>query len=300
MRLEPSKIPYEIIVVDNNSTDNSKEIITSYSDIIYLEEKRQGASFARNKGIFHSSGEIVIFLDADAYVDKAWLNEILKPFDNKKVGGVGGKICPVESNNIISRYLAVSLFLRYPSYKNKKNIRGYPSCSLAIRKELIESGFDVINFTTYFEDKDICYRVLEKGWNIIFSPEAIVYHHHPVSVGELLSLACKSSKGRLAFSKKYPLAKDILFLNYNIPLIYILILLLSSLCFSFSIFLSLLVLSFSVLGILCVRSYLDSNDAFVAFLIKPFLDILCVYTIYVSYTFQRIKSLNCLKKSKSK
>lgn len=86
----PEKI--EIIVIDNNSTDNTSEIVSKFSKVKYLEEKTQGAAFARNKGIKYSSGAILIFLDANAIVEKNWLKNIILPFNEKHIDAVGGVI----------------------------------------------------------------------------------------------------------------------------------------------------------------------------------------------------------------
>src|SRR5436305_8021426 len=78
---------YEVIVVDNNSTDNTKELclqyIASHSDynIHYFDEKQQGASFARNTGVAHSKAPLIAFMDDDAIADKNFIESILRFFE---------------------------------------------------------------------------------------------------------------------------------------------------------------------------------------------------------------------------
>ena len=93
---------YEIIVVDNNSTDNTEETVKRFPKVVYLKEERQGASSARNKGIEHAKGEILVFLDADTTVTENWLASITAPFGDTSTGAVGGAILPFNRNNIIS------------------------------------------------------------------------------------------------------------------------------------------------------------------------------------------------------
>ncbi len=96
-----SKDLYEIIVVDNNSSDNTKELCLAYTtshpsfNIIYLEEKEQGASFARNTGVMHSRAPLLAFMDDDAIADNDFIERILEFFKTHPAAdGVGGRITP--------------------------------------------------------------------------------------------------------------------------------------------------------------------------------------------------------------
>jgi len=92
---------YEILVIDNNSSDNTKEVTNSLLDLAkcswrYIFEQRQGLHYARNRGILEALGDIVVFGDDDIIADKDWLETILHEFDNNKQAGiVGGKVVPL-------------------------------------------------------------------------------------------------------------------------------------------------------------------------------------------------------------
>jgi len=280
---------YEIIVVDNNSTDNTAEIVAQYSQVIYLKEDTRGASFARNKGIREAKGNILVFLDADTLVTRNWLSRLMDPFKDPSTGAVGGAILPYSKNNMISEYLGISLFCRYPRYGKIKKIKGYPSCNLAVRKELGSDGFDTSVFSTYGEDKDLCYRILEEGHNVIFDPAAAIYHMHPDSLSALLRLFIKSSEGRARFSEKYPYAPDIILLNFHFPLIYTVLFLLS---FMFGDIRIPFLIALPALLYLCygsIISYIRSKKFILSFIIKPVLDILSVYVIYAAYSYYQLK-----------
>ncbi len=280
---------YEIIVVDNNSTDNTFEIVRQFPEVLYLKEGKQGASFARNKGISRAKGNIMVFLDADTAVTRNWLSAIIEPFEKKDIGAVGGAILPFNENNIFSQYLGVSLFLRYPRYGKKREIRGFPSCNLAVQKEMIRRGFDTATFSTYGEDKDICYHILEKGFKVIFQPDAIVYHRHPESLRELIRLCVKSSAGRVDFSKKYPTAPDIVLLNFHFPLIYMAALVFCSFYWGLKGFLFI-----AAPALICclygsIITFVRTGNFLLGFFAKPLLDILSVYAIYGSYHYYNCK-----------
>jgi len=283
--LDYPKEDFEIIVVDNNSSDNTKEIAEQHPEAIYLNEEKRGASFARNKGITHAQGNILIFLDSDTQVSEKWLRYITEPFKDEKVGAVGGAIYPLDDKNFISQYLGVSLFMRYHRYGKMRKIKGYPSCNLAVRKELIAKGFDTVLFTTYGEDKDICYRILKKGFNIIFQPDAIIYHHHPTKFSDFFKLLIKSSEGRAAFRRKYPLAPDILLFRLHLPLFYLICLAVLFFIKDISLFTLLIIPTLIFLLYTSFMSYVESKRFLLSFIIKPVLDIFSIYTICIFFHF---------------
>jgi glucosyl-dolichyl phosphate glucuronosyltransferase len=93
---------FEVFVVDNNSTDNTKEVCTNYIannkdfNITYVEEKRQGATFARNTGAALAKGEYLVFMDDDAEANTDFLEKILLFFKHHpQADGVGGRIIPL-------------------------------------------------------------------------------------------------------------------------------------------------------------------------------------------------------------
>lgn len=274
---------YEIIVVDNNSTDNTKNIVALFPEILYLKEDRRGAACARNKGIASSKNDILVFIDADTIVTPGWLPNLIEPFSDTRIGAVGGAVLPFNKKNLISRYLGISLFMRYHRYGKTREVKGFPSCNLAVRKSLIPGGFDSLIFNTYGEDKDLCWRIINQGYKIVFSPKALLEHKHPENLSEIFTLFIKSADARSAFSEKYPASGDAILFNLHIPLLYILGITVLSLYFGImGFFISLLpALIYAISS--SIIAFIKSRDALVSFLIKPVLDILSVYIIYLAY-----------------
>ncbi len=158
---------YEIIIVDNNSTDRTKEIIKKYP-VNYLFENKRGSYSARNKGVKHATGEIICFTDSDCIVDKNWLTEIIKPFKYNKVGGVGGKIIPLfNDSNVIEKYSA-----KLVSNKLMNKTHWICTANAAYRKDLIK--FDE-KFKSW-GDYDLSYRLYRNHIKLSYKKEAIVYH----------------------------------------------------------------------------------------------------------------------------
>ena len=95
---------WEVIVVDNNSDDHTKEVIKQYTGVLpnlkYVFEPKQGISFAKNRGVRASCGDILAFTDDDVVVDVGWLKNIKSFFDkNHDAFCVGGKILPLWEVN---------------------------------------------------------------------------------------------------------------------------------------------------------------------------------------------------------
>ncbi|MGR3310283.1 MAG: glycosyltransferase, partial [Candidatus Brocadiales bacterium] len=98
---------YEVIVIDDGSTDNTKETVMSFVEarsprsndrawkpcpykLQYLKQEKKGISAAKNLGIAHSNGEIIVTTDDDCEFERDWLKNLLKHFENPQVGAVGG------------------------------------------------------------------------------------------------------------------------------------------------------------------------------------------------------------------
>ena len=99
---------YEIIVVDNNSTDNTLELIKKLS-VIYTVEYKKGPAAAKNAGISMAKGNIIAFIDGDCIATKNWLKNIVSGFENSAVGCVAGGIRPNEYQLILETAQKVGL-----------------------------------------------------------------------------------------------------------------------------------------------------------------------------------------------
>ncbi|MFA5014771.1 MAG: glycosyltransferase [Actinomycetota bacterium] len=188
---------YEVLVVDNNSKDKTKEVIFSYMPrfngrLRYLQETRQGLSFARNTGAIESRGEILAFTDDDCVVDALWLKNIQETMDNFNAECVFGKILPMwsdlppdwmkeNSNYFYGKLGALDYgdkILRVIS-EEKEFFGG----NLAIRKEaLLNLGLFNVALgrkgasMCAGEDTDLFERMIKKNKIIIYNPLIFVYH----------------------------------------------------------------------------------------------------------------------------
>lgn len=139
---------YEILVCDNNSTDNTKEIIESYVNkkncdkIVYLFEERQGMHYARNFAAKHAKGELLYFADDDVIADVDLLSELVKAFRNEKVGCATGRILPkweTPPPKWVKKYCCNAI-LSLNDLGKRTRIRNYDlgvfGCHEAVRKDV--------------------------------------------------------------------------------------------------------------------------------------------------------------------
>jgi glycosyltransferase involved in cell wall biosynthesis len=160
---------FEIIVVDNNSTDKTTEIAKKFGAIL-VSEKNQGVAFARNKGAKIAKGEILAFTDADTILPKNWLSRIREEFKRDKELIAFGGSCQFYSGPIslklASKFLLKPFLILDKFFSGGFNLMG---CNMAIKREAF---FKVGGFNENLklnEDVEISYRLRKMG-KVKFDP----------------------------------------------------------------------------------------------------------------------------------
>ncbi len=188
------KIKYEVLVMDNNSTDKTKEVVGNFSEkfevpLRYILETRQGKSWALNTGIKEAKGDIIAFTDDDVIVDKAWLSEIHKAFVEHKCDGLGGKVWPrweITPPAWLDKKLWGPLALIDHSdkafYMTDKDLE-FVGANCVYKKELFEkfggyqTGLGPSGERLFRgEDTEVYQRFLAKQCKLLYSPDVVVEH----------------------------------------------------------------------------------------------------------------------------
>ncbi len=189
---------FEIIIIDNNSPGNTKELSDNFLknnstlNIRYFLEKKQGLSFARNRGIQEAKGDIITFLDDDAYISENYFERISYYFKlHLDVMAIGSKILldyestvPKWENRFLNSLLGYfNLGNNIKYFKNNEYPRG---SNMSFRKDT----FNTIGiFNTKLgriksdlgggEEKDLFMRIYKNNLQVLYVPDAIVYHFVP-------------------------------------------------------------------------------------------------------------------------
>jgi glycosyltransferase involved in cell wall biosynthesis len=174
---------FEVIVVDDGSTDRTAEIAKSFSDVRLFSVPHGGLSVARNVGIEMATGEIVAYLDADAYPTRQWLRYLYLAFDGSDVGGAGGPNLSPPSDRRACQHVAQAPGGPAHVLLSDDRAEHIPGCNMAFwRSVLVDiGGFDPI-YRAAGDDVDVCWKVLDRGWGIAFHPAAVVWHHRRGSI----------------------------------------------------------------------------------------------------------------------
>ena len=191
----PPEFAWEVLIVDNNSTDNTRGVAEAFAAEFpgrfrYVFESRQGKSFALNTAIREARGEILAFTDDDATVDQRWLAELIAAIEKFDCAGVGGKIVPVWDSTkpdwlvLDGPYklmdAVVSLDLGPEPIPIKTAVYGV---NMAFRRDVFQKYGDfrkdlgpTVGSEVRGEDSEFCRRLVKAGEMLVYVPGAVVYH----------------------------------------------------------------------------------------------------------------------------
>jgi GT2 family glycosyltransferase len=195
---------HEILVVDNGSTDRTAAIAGQYP-VRLLTEPEPGLSRARNRGIEASRGEIVAFTDADCYVSKRWLEELIAGFDQGEPAAVTGEVVPYPPSTPAERYSA----RRKPSVAAwQRDLPDPWFCfmNVAVRRTafdrvgLFDLGFAGIGC----EDIDFAWRFADAGLRVRRQTRPVVFHQQRMTSLDLFRQNLRNGRGWALLHRRYP------------------------------------------------------------------------------------------------
>lgn len=168
----------EIIVVDDGSTDDTGEVARRHQRARVVEIDHAGLSRARNAGIEAARGDIVAYLDSDAFPTREWPYYLALAFDSPTVGGAGGPNVPPVGDSLGAQQVARAPGGPVHVLVADDRAEHVPGCNMAFWREVLQEvgGFDPV-YTAAGDDVDLCWKVLDRGWEIGFHPAALVWHH---------------------------------------------------------------------------------------------------------------------------
>jgi GT2 family glycosyltransferase len=206
-----SKEEYEIVVVNDGSTDDTAKILKSVKGIrIVTNDPNQGLAQSRNNGAKASLADIIVFTDDDCVADKDWLKNILKAYEDSDVVGVGGKIVPFRTDKWLLRYYSANNPLAHLTFafddssgvvysiaqyvKRSFSLKQLPDstvrlymivgANMSMRHSVFEKvgGFDPrIRFGGEEEDFWTRLRKLGPQAKLVYAPDAIINHDYDSS-----------------------------------------------------------------------------------------------------------------------
>jgi O-antigen biosynthesis protein len=202
--LELDYPPFEVVVVDDGSTDATGELAASYPFTL-VSTGGCGLAAARNAGIEASSGEIVAFIDDDARPDRDWLKYLAHAFTTSTHAAIGGPNIPPAEEGAVAECIARAPGGPVHVLLTDREAEHIPGCNMSFRRSALEQigGFDSA-FTTAGDDVDICWRLRKHGFTLGFQPAAMVWHRRRRTLGAFLRQQIGYGRAEALLERKWP------------------------------------------------------------------------------------------------
>tara|TARA_B100001123_G_C15321328_1_gene1028006 strand:+ start:2412 stop:3488 length:1077 start_codon:yes stop_codon:yes gene_type:complete len=176
------KDEYEIILLDDGSSDGSIDICKKYINfnkknklkITYVYQDNSGLSGARNTGIAVSKGELIAFMDQDAVADKNWLLNIKKAFSDEKTGGIGGRLNLLNDHSKVSKFINIVRF--HQMFGPSEYMNDVIGTNMAYNRSVFYKIGGFYEMMKYRGDETNFIIRLKQSYNISYASNAIVYH----------------------------------------------------------------------------------------------------------------------------
>ena len=180
--------PNEVVVVDASLSDESRKVSKLFGNVTYISNPagRGSMTNSRNVGWRASTGEVVAFIDDDAFADPHWLEHLAAAYEDDNIGGVGGRAVRSELDvaHVADRVgsltpdgqLVANFEALAPGVLDVCHLIG---CNMSFRRWALErvGGFrEEYRGTEVREETDLCFRVIEEGLRLRYQPKALVVH----------------------------------------------------------------------------------------------------------------------------
>lgn len=200
--------PVEILVVDNDSTDRTPEVVESLQAdhpiiSLYHEREIQSSYAARNTGIREANGATLIFLDADMTVEGDWLDRALDRFDAQQSAYMGCHVTqPLPDNDTLAGRWDHHTGFPVEQYIETQQFA--PTSCLVVRRSLFEEIGLFDHRLISGGDKEFGNRVAEAGYELDFAKEAKLYHPVRNSIQELVKKDLRVGRGLCQLQRYHP------------------------------------------------------------------------------------------------
>ena len=200
---------YEILVVDNNSTDDTRDMIRRYADryknvSLFVERDMQSPAATRNNGIKHASGSILTFIDADMTVETTWLATVVETLESGEYDYMG---CAIETYPLEGYETPATKYddlFAFPMKEYMQNSKFSGTGCLTVRKDVFDAVGVFDPYLISAEDKEFGRRVYDAGYDMHFEETITMFHPARSSTTEQLKKSFRIGRGKRQLCNRYP------------------------------------------------------------------------------------------------
>ena len=175
---------YEIIVVNDGSTDNTRQVALAHN-VCCLDIAPAGPAAARNRGVAQAAGELILFTDGDCAPAPDWIEQMSAPFTDPEVVGARG-VYRTRQTSLVARFVQQEYQDKYDRTGQRATIDFIDTYSAGYRRSVFQAngGFETAFSAPSVEDQEFSFRLAQKGYKLLFAPRAAVYHRHDSTLTE--------------------------------------------------------------------------------------------------------------------
>jgi len=180
---------YEVIVVDNDSTDGTARVVQRYSVVYLFEDGGKGPYVARNAGAQQARGDLLAFCDADQLADKRWLRELVAMLQDGCVAAAGPMLAyEAKTASVVDHFAAIEAQVvpDRPAGPQRGGRVLAGTGNLLVRREAFQALGGFRQDAVWGPDRDFASQLLSLGQDIAYAPHAVQYHRPRATAGSLL------------------------------------------------------------------------------------------------------------------
>ncbi len=185
-RMDPPGCPVEIIVVDNDSTDGSREQLAGLDGITCLDEKRRGSYAARNRGAEAAGGTILAFTDSDCEVEPGWGRAVVQSVDESAADAAQGHTVGLAGQSVWSQYCGRQYAETLDRLAGADNLNRVDTRNFAVRSETFRRLGGFRTEWLHAADWEFGARLHQQGCRTVSAPAMQVRHHDPENLDDIL------------------------------------------------------------------------------------------------------------------
>ena len=201
---------YEVLAIDNNSTDDTRAVIQEFEERysrtveLFVEEELQGPPAARNKGLEHAEGPIIAFIDADMTVDETWLESVAETMQQNDWEYMGCNVEVVfedERETLTAKYNQI---FGFPMKKYIEEAHFAGTGCLVVKKSVFEEVGPFDGQLAFSGDREFGDRVHRAGFDQHFQPDITMYHPARASFRAMLAKAFRAGRAQSYLAQYNP------------------------------------------------------------------------------------------------